>query len=203
MARTQTPDAAAPLLQELMVREPVTVTPDTTLRDVVDLLGARHIGGMPVVTDGRVLGVISVSDILAFLASAPAVPSPRADPMEWGEWGRAPEWMEGEEAPSGYFLDFWENAGAEVVERIQDVAGHEWDVLAEHTVAEVMNPTVCSLPPDASAAEAAGYMLRAGIHRVLVMLDGRLLGLVTTTDLLRTVAGEAPRTSSPLRKEGT
>jgi CBS domain-containing protein len=31
-------------------------------------------------------------------------------------------------------------------------------------------------------------MLRFGIHRVLVMEDDKLCGLVTTTDLLRAVA---------------
>jgi CBS domain-containing protein len=188
MARTQTQNAAAPLLEELMIRDPVSVTPETTLRDVVDLLGTRHIGGMPVVANGAVVGVISVSDVLAFLASAPPGPGLRAEAMGGAEWGTAPEWMEDERAPSGYFLDFWEDAGAEVMERIREVAGPEWDLLAEHTVAEVMTPTVCSLPPDAPAVEAAEYMLRAGIHRVLVMEDGKLLGLVTTTDLLRAVA---------------
>jgi CBS domain-containing protein len=188
MARTQTPNAAAPLLQELMICDPVTVTPETTLREVVDILGARHIGGMPVVAAGVVVGVISASDILAFLASAPVLPTARADQTEWGEWGPAPEWLEGDETPSCYFLDFWQDAGAEVMERIHQVARRDWDLLAEHTAAEVMTPTVCSLPPDARAAEAAEYMLRGGIHRVLIMEGGRLLGLVTTTDLLRTVA---------------
>jgi CBS domain-containing protein len=188
MARTQTPNAAAPLLQELMIRDPVTVTPETTLREVVDLLGARHIGGMPVVAGGVVVGVISVSDILAFLATAPTVATAPADPNGWGEWGPAPEWLEGDETPSSYFLDYWQDAGAEVMERIYEVPRLERDLLAEHTAAEVMTSTVCSLPPDARAAEAAEYMLRGGIHRVLVMEGGRLLGLVTTTDLLRTVA---------------
>jgi CBS domain-containing protein len=171
-----------------MIRDPVTVTPETTLRDLVDLLGVRHIGGMPVLANGVVAGVISVTDILAFLASAAPAPTARTDPMEWGAGGPAPEWMEVEEEPSSYFLDFWQDAGAEVMERRHEVVGPEWDLLGEHTAAEVMTPTVCSLPPDASAADAAEYMLRAGVHRVLVMHDGRLLGLVTTTDLLRTVA---------------
>jgi CBS domain-containing protein len=187
MARTPTQNDAQPLLQELMVRDPLSVTPETTLRDVVDLLGARHIGGMPVVTNGVVAGVISVSDILSFLASAPVVPTERPDQMEWGTWGAAPEWTEGEESPSSHFLEFWRDAGADVAERIQQIAGPEWDVLAEHTAAEVMTPVVCALPPDATAAEAAACMLRFGIHRVLVMEDDELRGLVTATDLLRAV----------------
>jgi CBS domain-containing protein len=188
MARTPEQNDPQPRLEELMVRDPLTVTPETTLRDVADLLGARHIGGMPVVTDGAVVGVISTSDILSFLASTPGVPAERPDQMEWGEWGAAPEWTEGEESPSSPFLEFWRDTGGEVVERIQQITGPEWDVLAEHTAAEVMTPVVCALPPDATAFEAAAYMLRYSIHRVLVMEDDRLCGLVTSTDLLRAMS---------------
>jgi CBS domain-containing protein len=188
MARTQTANAAEPLLQELMIREPVNVTPETTLREAVELLEARHIGGMPVVSDGMVVGVVSVSDILTFLAYSPGVPVAPPDPMEWGEWGAAPDWIEEEEPPSSYFLELWSDAGADVAERIQGVAGPERDLLAEHTVSEVMTRQICALPPDTPVADAAAYMLQAGVHRVLVMEDGQLHGLVTTTDILRAVA---------------
>jgi CBS domain-containing protein len=188
MARTQTANAAEPLLQELMVGDVVSVTPETTLREAVELLAARHIGGLPVVSDGNVAGVVSVSDILTFLASTPGVPAARPDPLEWGEWGVAPEWVEGEEPPSSYFLEHWQDVDADVVERIQETAGPEWDVLADHAVAEVMSRVLCALPPDATLAQAAAYMLSAGVHRVLVMQDGELRGLVTTSDILRAVA---------------
>jgi CBS domain-containing protein len=39
-----------------------------------------------------------------------------------------------------------------------------------------------------AAREAAADMLRFGIHRVLVMEDDKLCGLVTTIDLMRALA---------------
>lgn len=60
--------------------------------------------------------------------------------------------------------------------------------LEELTVSEVMTRGVKSLPPDCPADLAAAFMQRARIHRVLVMEDEQLLGIVTTTDLARAIA---------------
>jgi CBS domain-containing protein len=60
--------------------------------------------------------------------------------------------------------------------------------LDEVMVAEVMTRIVHSLSPECSVEEAAGFMRQAQIHRVLVMKDGQLLGIVTTTDVAKAVA---------------
>lgn len=36
--------------------------------------------------------------------------------------------------------------------------------------------------------EAAKLMLKAGVHRILVLEDGRLVGLASTTDVMKAVA---------------
>ena len=51
-----------------MSERPVTVTPATTLETAAQILLARKIGGLPVVENGRLLGIITTSDVLqAFL----------------------------------------------------------------------------------------------------------------------------------------
>jgi len=51
---------------ELMTTDVLTVSPETPLKDVAELLAARGISGAPVVDDaGRLLGVVSEADILA------------------------------------------------------------------------------------------------------------------------------------------
>ena len=53
-------------IADIMTTEVLTVTPDTTLKDVAELLSERGISGAPVVdADGHVLGVVSEADILA------------------------------------------------------------------------------------------------------------------------------------------
>jgi acetoin utilization protein AcuB len=51
-----------------MSKKPVTVTPATTLETAAQILLKRKIGGLPVVENGRLVGMITTSDVLqAFL----------------------------------------------------------------------------------------------------------------------------------------
>ena len=52
-------------------------------------------------------------------------------------------------------------------------------------LASIMTATPCTLPPDAPAFAALLEMSRHGIHHLPIVDRGRLLGLVSSTDLLR------------------
>jgi CBS domain-containing protein len=51
-----------------------------------------------------------------------------------------------------------------------------------------MTPANFHIHPDRDLRELAAFLLRGRIHRALVMEDHRLLGIVTTVDLLRSMA---------------
>ncbi|MEI7771575.1 MAG: CBS domain-containing protein [Chloroflexales bacterium] len=51
-------------LREIMRRPVITVTPDTPLREAAHLMIAWRISGMPVLHNGQITGVITVSDML-------------------------------------------------------------------------------------------------------------------------------------------
>lgn len=52
----------------VMTENPVTVTPATILEEAAEILLERQIGGLPVLVEGRLVGIITTSDILkAFL----------------------------------------------------------------------------------------------------------------------------------------
>ncbi len=55
-------------VEEVMTRDVRTVTEDTPLDEVVALMEKRHIKRLPVVREGRVVGVVSRSDLLRALA---------------------------------------------------------------------------------------------------------------------------------------
>lgn len=58
-------------LKDVMTRDLVSAGSDMTIRDAMELLSVRHVSGAPVVDGGKVVGVFSTSDILAFLADLP------------------------------------------------------------------------------------------------------------------------------------
>jgi CBS domain-containing protein len=50
--------------EDVMTREVITVTPESSLKAVAEILTSERISGFPVVDDKRVLGVVSEADIL-------------------------------------------------------------------------------------------------------------------------------------------
>lgn len=51
-------------LQDLMIKDPITVDPDDDVEVAAQLIYKHKIGGMPVVKKGRVVGIITESDLL-------------------------------------------------------------------------------------------------------------------------------------------
>lgn len=177
-------------VRDFMSTDVATLSPDLSLREAIEILGECRITGAPVVAGDHIVGVLSASDVLAFEASTPGVPAAHYERSEQGEF-ETPEdeqWEEGSEAPSAYFTEFWADAGADVVERVQALEGPEWDVLAEHTVGEAMSTGVRSVQADASLKTAAAYLLKHGIHRAVVLDGKQPVGIITATDFVRAVA---------------
>ena len=176
-------------LRDIMTPEVVTLDPEMTLRDALEILTARHISGAPVVEGERIVGVFSAMDAIEFLATTPGVPdvAPTQSESEAEELRETTD-ADADADPPAYFVDFWSDAGADVGERFRDVGTAAWDLLAEHTVSEAMSRRVAALTPDASVRAAADVMQRTGVHRVLVMDGAKLAGIVSALDIANAVA---------------
>jgi IMP dehydrogenase len=46
-----------------IIRDPITVRPDQTIRDVIELTRAKNISGVPVVRDGKAVGIVTHRDL--------------------------------------------------------------------------------------------------------------------------------------------
>ncbi|MHB8348124.1 MAG: IMP dehydrogenase [Acidiferrobacterales bacterium] len=46
-----------------IISEPITTTPDSTVRQVLDLTRAQHISGVPVTQDGKLVGIVTSRDL--------------------------------------------------------------------------------------------------------------------------------------------
>jgi CBS domain-containing protein len=171
-----------------MTRNVVTVEPEDTLREVVETLTRERVSGAPVMQQDNIVGVISRSDILDFLASTPAVPTTTPQFAQWGELESADGEDNQDEQDTSFYTDLWEDAGADVVERFSETQGPEWDLLSEYTASAVMTRKLEVVSPRASVRVAARRMVERGIHRLLVIDNDALAGVVSMTDLVRLIA---------------
>ena len=173
---------------DVMTPDPVTIGPEANLRDAVELLTRHGISGVPVVRGGRVIGTLSARDIVAFEASTPGIPTERSGDDD--VWIDTPALFadDTDTPPSAFFADLWEDAGADVVERFRNTDSPEWDLLAEHTVDEAMSRGVLAVRPSSPLRSAAESMRLTGAHRILVIDDERLVGIITPMDITRAVA---------------
>jgi len=125
---------------ELMQTDVKTVDLDATVGDAITTLADAHVSALPV-TDphGRIIGVVSTTDILCNLA---------------------------------------ETTEADARERLFD----------ETPVREIMTPRSRVIAPDADALDAAREMLYLDVHRLFVEEHGRLVGVISQTDIVAAVA---------------
>ena len=152
--------------RDLMQRDVFTVSPRMRLPDLEDALLARRVSGFPVVDEGRLVGVVSRLDVVRRLA----VEKAQAETL------------------SDYYRAH-DAAGAEYDHRSFDAIATEVGLRVAHmTVADVMSKDVLSVAPGAGLAEIARALVEHGFHRLPVVENGRLVGIVTSLDLVRLIA---------------
>lgn len=180
-------------IRDVMTRKLITISPEHSLREAMELLASHHVSGAPVVSNGKVVGVISATDLLEFAAALP--------PVESGSDEVEPERNEEDDEDAlenvddydadengRWFLRRWRGSDDAEAERFAESGTREWTALDEHVVSEVMTRKVVSLRPTVALTAAADLMRRRHLHRVLVMDGGELLGILSTSDIVRVVA---------------
>ncbi len=60
-------------------------------------------------------------------------------------------------------------------------------------IGDIMSSPLISVGPEATISSAANVMYKNGIRRIPVIEEGRLLGIVTSTDLARTMQREGEK----------
>lgn len=53
-------------IEDLMIKNPITVTPDTTILEVSKLLASKEFHSLPVVENEKLVGIITTTDLLHF-----------------------------------------------------------------------------------------------------------------------------------------
>lgn len=186
-------------VDRIMTTEVLTLSPSMSLRAAVEELSGAGVSGAPVVEGSRLVGVVSTTDLMEFQGTSPALNSPNDEPASLRDELERRRWDDSErsEDPSSYFVDLWGASGPDAYQRLAASDSPAWDLLARHTVGEVMTRSIIGLEPDRSLRAAARLMTERGVHRVLITRDDALVGIVTTMDLVRAIADGAFGESEP------
>jgi CBS domain-containing protein len=128
-----------------MSTPPILARPTTTLADAQRMMEHRHVRRLPVVQDGRLVGIVTWGDLRAAQPSAATT-----------------------------------------------LSVYEWRALLEQaTVAECMTRDPITIAPEATALDAAQQMLEHKIGGLPVLEGGRVVGMITESDLFRLLLADA------------
>lgn len=151
---------------DVMETQVVTVTPETTLAELADLLIGNRISGVPVVQQATVIGIVTRSDFARAISLDHSVAGLVAEADWRAEFapGEAPEAME--------------------------LSGQVAAAIEGRTVREVMAPAPITVSPETPIAEVARILVTHHLHRVLVVEGQALRGVISSLDIVRLVASE-------------
>jgi CBS domain-containing protein len=145
---------------DVMVRDVVTVHPDTDVADAVKLLSEHDISALPVVDEpGNLIGILSEADLIH-----------RA---EIGTEKHRPWWLEAVTGATTLAEEFAKSHGKKV--------------------REIMTSGAVSVSEDTPLSEIAALFEHKRIKRVPVVKDGKLVGIVSRSNLIQALASVVGR----------
>lgn len=144
------------------------------VREAAETMSSHRVSGLAVLDrGGKAVGVISASDIVLY-----------------------------ETTRSGVVM------GDRQYERLVAKAGQQlrrgFQIarVDEEDVRSVMTPKIIMTPAETALAEVAALMHREHVHRVFVEENGRILGVVTSFDVIRCVGRGIPAGCAVRRRKG-
>lgn len=141
-----------------MVTNLITVTPETSVRQTWETLCEHHISGAPVVdAEQRLVGVVSQTDLVRY-----------AFREMLGEFPERTFYIDTHPLPT--------HASWELKDSLLDVSIHE-----------IMRKEVITVEASDPVTAVVALMRVYHIHRVIVVEDSRLVGIVSALDLLKLI----------------
>lgn len=152
------------LVRDVMTRDVTSVPPEMTVEELERLLVGQRLGGAPVTTGQRLVGVVSQADIVRRLL---------AD-LEQREHVA----LEYHREVSGCDVplsEWWSS------DRVNQSSGS----LHGLTVADIMSDHPITVNADETLEQAGKILLEQQVHRVIVVERHHLAGVLTALDIVR------------------
>jgi len=153
------------IASEVMHRSVQTITSSTPLSELERKFVEAGVTGFPVVDDEQVVGVVSRADVLRAMAV--------------------------ERHAAQHTSDFYRDQSGfhEIpLETMSQLAARLGERLEQLTVRDVMQQELVAVAPHQSLRAVAEILVDRDIHRVLVLREGKVLGVISTTDFARLYA---------------
>ena len=155
-------------VKDIMTKKVVYFSPDDSIFDVAKVLAELDISGGPVVENKKVVGVITLSDILRYISVKTSVKPKMINPSI-----------------------------SELILRLLELGKNQLEFKKEiekiksFKVRDVMTKNVITIHPDADIIEAASLLVKHGINRLPVVdRKGRLRGIVARADLIKAIVSD-------------
>ena len=138
------------------------VRPNNSIFDVAKVFSQNNISGAPVVEKGKVIGVISISDIIKFM-NLKLVDANIREPQSL----------------TFLFLN--------MIKMGKDYLGFkkELDRISKTEIKSMMSKKVVCISPEANLFEAAEIMEKNDVNRLPVVEKDKLIGIIARADLIK------------------
>jgi CBS domain-containing protein len=146
--------------RDIMTPDPVTVAPDLTVTDAAKLMVSKRIGALPVLDGGKLVGLVTEGDLIM-----------RDVKVEF------PTYLH---LLDGFIM--YPPATARFESELKKAVGA--------TVSDVMTPEPVTVAADALVTDVATLMVERDVSRVPVLDGDTLVGIVSKSDLVRSLISE-------------
>ncbi len=148
-------------IRDVMNKDVITCNPDDPVGYLAKLFREHHISGVPVVENEKVVGIVSETDLLKLFKSP------------------------------GFSNELLLPSPLEVIEiplrnlvRLEEIK-RAFETVKIKPVREIMKKTIRSISPDESLEEGSSRMVKYKVNRLPVIENGKLVGIVTRSDIIR------------------
>lgn len=150
-----------PVARDVMISDVTTVPATATVSDVLETIRGKSYTGLPVTDEaGQLVGFVTQNDILRGLAFT----------------------LDSESSAEG-FHEGKRRAGVKLLAQEVDATVPVKQYLAR-PVTDLMTASPFSCGPDEALAAICDEMVARRFHRVVVVESGRVVGLISSTDLV-------------------
>jgi len=154
-------------IKDVMNKDVIVCGPNDTLGHIADMFKKNHISGIPVVDMGKVVGLVSETDLIKLFKT------------------------------SEYSNDLWLPSPFEIIEiPIRNLVKLEetkkfFENMKLRPVKDIMTGTVHAISPDDDLEDASTTMVKYDVNRLPVIENGKLVGIVARSDIIKGLSESA------------